>query len=159
MRRALLCIVVGAAYCTAAAAADRKSWNRVRYVGGTVAIKTSPYDWNTTITATSNPDSIVVVIAPAKLFTPRQAVHIKASQIISLSAGPGAWRRVAEVPGAELPPKPPTLFGLFEHHSFFGMVYQADDGNRAALLLDSYFSGSILTALKTMTGKPVEDSP
>jgi len=158
MRRALLCIIVGAACCTTAAA-ERKSWNRVRYVGGTIAVKPSPYDWNTTVTATSNPDSIVVVIAPAKLFTSRQTVHVKPSQIISLSAGAGAWRRVAEVPGAELPPKPPTLFGLFEHHNFLGIVYQADDGNRAALLLDSYFSGKILAVLKAITGKPIEDSP
>jgi hypothetical protein len=159
MRRVLLYILVGAAYCTALHAAERKSWNRVRYIGGTIAVKASAYDWNTTVTATANPHSIVIAIAPAKLFTPAQTINIKPSQVISLSEGPSAWHHVAELPRAQLLQKPPTLFGLFENHGFFGIVYQADDGNRAAVLLESPYSRSILSALRALTNKPIEDLP
>lgn len=159
MCRALLYVVVGTASFSVAATAEQKSWNQIRYVGGTVAVKTSPYDWNTTLTAAANPDSIVLAIAPAKLFTPRQTVRIKPAQVKSLSYGLDAWRRVAEVPGAQLPSRPPTLFGLFENHFYFGIVYQTDDGKRAAILLDSYSWGSILSALEALTGRPVNQGP
>lgn len=159
MRRALIYTLVAAAYSTASFAAEQKTWSKIRYVGGTVAIKTSPYDWNTTLTVASNSDSIVIVIAPAKLFTPRQTVKIRFSQVISLSYGPGAFRRVAEVPGSELPPKAPTLFGLLNGGGFFGIIYQADHGNRGAILLESYQSWSILGILEVLTGKPIDRSP
>jgi hypothetical protein len=159
MYRALLYIVVGTASFTVAAAAEQKSWNKIRYVGGTVAVKASPYDWNTTLTASRNPDSIVLVIAPAKLFTPRQTVRIKPAQVISLSCGLGAWRRVAETPGAQLPSKPPTLFGLFENHSYIGIVYQTDDGKRAAVLLDSFLGGRLLQVLEALSGRHVDCAP
>lgn len=159
MCRALLCIVVGTASFSVAATAGQKSWNKIRYVGGTIAVKTSPYDWNTTLTASANPDSIVLVIAPAKLFTPRQTVRIKPSQVTSLSYGPDAWRRVAEVPGAQLPSRPPALFGLFDNHYYVAIIYQTDDGNRAAVLLDSYFWGSIMPALEGLTGRRADQAP
>ena len=159
MRRALIYIVVAAAYSNLSAAAERKSWNKIRYIGGTIAVKTTPYDWNTTITATAKPDSIVLVIAPAKLFAPQQTVRLQPSQVISLSHGLAAWHRVAEVPGSQLPPQPPTLFGIFEDHGFFGIVYEADNGKHAAVLLESYFSWKILAVLEALTGKSIERSP
>src|SRR5215471_2630072 len=115
MRLALTYVVVGAILCAPLAGADRKSWNKVRYVGGTVGIKTSPYDWNTTISVTVNPDTIVISIAPAKMFSAQQTVRIKPSQIDALLFGPGAWKRVAELSGAQMPSKTPGLFGLLEH--------------------------------------------
>jgi hypothetical protein len=159
MHRALLYILVGVACCTALHAAERKSWNRIRYIGGTLPVKASPYDWNTTITAAANPHSIVITIAPAKLFTSGQTISLKPSQVLSLSEGARAWHHVAELPTAQLLQKPPTLFGLFENHGFLGIVYQADDGNRAAILLESPHSRSILSALRVLTNKPIEDLP
>jgi hypothetical protein len=157
MRRALTYIVVATTFCTPSTAAERKSWNRIRYVGGTVAVKTTRYDWNTTLTV--NSDAIVVEIAPATIFGSQKTVRIKLSQVLSLSAGPAAWRHVAAVAGAQLPAKPPTLFGLLADFGFLGLVYDTDDGKRAAMLLDSSYPWAILPVLKALTGKPIEDSP
>ena len=159
MRRALTYILVAATLSIALLGADRKSWNKIRYVGGTIPVKTSRYDWNTTLTVTQNPGSIAVVIAPAVLFTPLQTVRIKPSQVTSLSHGAAAWRRVGEVSGAQLPAKAPALFGLLSDHGFVGIVYQTDDGKPAAMLLDCYFRGQILLVLKELTGKAIEGSP
>src|ERR1043166_2463675 len=91
MRQALTYVLVAALSCTAIAAAERKSWSRLRYVGGTVPVKTSLYDWNTTLTVSANPDMIVVVIAPAVGFSPSLTLRIKPAQVVSLSAGTAAW--------------------------------------------------------------------
>lgn len=122
-------------------------------------MKTSAYDWNTTLTVSVNPDSIVLEIAPASVFSAKQTVRMKPSQVTSLSAGRAAWRRVAEVSGAQLPAKPPTLFGILMDFGFLGIVYQTDDGKSAAILLDSYFSWQMLRVLKAATGKEIEESP
>lgn len=111
------------------------------------------------MTVTLNPDSLTLVIAPAKAFAPLHTVRIKPSQVISLTYGPAAWRRVAEVGGSQLPSKAPSLFGLLEDHCFLGIVYQTDDGGRAAVLLDSYFSMRILSVLEVLTGKAIEGRP
>jgi hypothetical protein len=162
MRCVLTSLLLTAAVSTPVAAAERTSWNRIQYVGGTIQIQTNPYDWNTTLTAT--PDLIVIVIAPAKIFTPQQTVRVKPGQVRSLSSGQTAWRRVGEVngsqlPGSQLPVSRPSLFGLGRRHEFIGIVYEAEDGKPAALLLDSDFNVKILQFLKKITGKPVEDSP
>src|SRR3982751_6579045 len=158
MYRAALYIIVATALCDSLAGAERKSWNKIRYVGGTVSVKTSAYDWNTTLTVTANPDSITVLIAPAKLFSPIQAITIKPSQIISLARGPDALHRVAEVDGAQLPSKPPSLFGLLDHPGYMGIIYQLDAAKRGALLLDSYYSSAILSALETLIARAAKDS-
>jgi hypothetical protein len=158
MRRALtylfLAIVVG----LSGYSAERRSWNKIRYAGGTIAVKASPYDWNTTLTVTTQPPSIVVTIAPASVFTPKQTVHIAPGEVTSVSYGQAAWRRVGAVAGALLPPQPPALFGLLRDNSFLGIVYQSD-GKPAAMLLDTRQGWQILTALKQVTGKSVEDFP
>jgi hypothetical protein len=161
-RTALTYLLLTAAVCKPSVAAERTSWNRIQYAGGTIQIKTNPYDWNTTLTATS--DSIVIVIAPAKLFSPQQTVRMKPGQVRLLSSGQAAWRRVGEVNGAQLPASQfpvsrPSLFGLRTLHGFMGIVYEADDGKPGALLLDSEFNVKILQLLKKVTGKSVEDSP
>ncbi|MGD0360284.1 MAG: hypothetical protein ABSC93_05415 [Bryobacteraceae bacterium] len=158
MRRALVYILLGTALAASCAAAERRSWNKIHYIGGTIPIKTSPYDWDTRLTIAPN-DSIVLVIAPQKLFAPEQTVRIQGSQILSLSAGPLAWRRVAEVNGAQLPAKPRSLFGLWQDVSLLGIVYQAENGKRGAILLDSYYSWQIQPAFKKLTGKVIETSP
>ena len=159
MRQALTYVLVAALSCTAIAAAERKSWSRIRYVGGTVPVKTSPYDWNTTLTVSANPDMIVVVIAPAVGFSPRLTLRIKPAQVVSLSAGTAAWKKVGETTGAQLPSKPPPLFGLLQDNGFLGLAWRTDDGKPAAVLLDSYFSARILQVLKAITGKAVEELP
>lgn len=157
MRRALTYIVVAAALCTPCPSAERKSWTKVRYIGGTVQVKTSRFDWNTTVTVDA--DAIVVDIAPATVFAPRRIVRIKPTQVVSLSAGEAAWRRVAEVAGSQLPAKQPTLFGLLQESGFVGLVYETDDGKRAAILLDTNFMWAIVPALTKVTGKQCENSP
>jgi len=156
MRRLITCLLVTLAICGAASAEERKSWSKIRYVGGTLPVKSSPYDYNTTLTVTSKPDTLTMVIAPSKAFAPLQTVRIQISQIFSISRGRGAWRRVSEVSGSRLPSRPPTLFGLLEDHGFLGIVYQADDGKRAAVLLSSYYSMEILIVLEALSGKEIE---
>jgi len=95
MRRALTYLVVAAALCTQGIAAEHKTWNRIRYVGGTIPVKASPYDWNTTLTVTANPDMIILSIAPSSVFAHKQTVRIQPSQVSSLLNGSGAWERVA----------------------------------------------------------------
>jgi len=159
MRLALTYIAVAASLCVAGNSADRKSWNKVRYIGGTVSIKTSPYDWNTTLTITTQPPSIVVSIAPASLFSPKQTVHIAPSLVTSLSAGPVAWRVVGGIGGAKLPARTPALFGLLQDNGSIGIVYQTDDGKSGSILLETHLIWQILPVLKSITGKPIEDSP
>jgi hypothetical protein len=159
MRRALTYMLVGILAGTAAIAAERRSWNKIHYVGGTIPIKTNPYDWNAKLTVHVNPNVIEIVISPAKLFAPQETIKLKASQVVSLSGGPAAWRHVAEVSGAQLPSKPPSLFGILQDDALLGVVYEADDGKRGAILLDSLFTWQMLPVLRRLTGKTIEDSP
>jgi hypothetical protein len=157
MRRALTFIVVAAVLCPPSGSAERKSWNQIRYVGGTVEIKTSRYDWNTTLTI--NAGDIVVEIAPATVFAAKKTVRIKPSKVLNLSSNNVAWQRVAAVDGARLPAQPPKLFGVLVEYGSVGLVYETGDGKRGAMLLDSIFSAAILGALGKVTGKPIENSP
>jgi hypothetical protein len=159
MRRAFTSIVVAGLFCTALQPAERKSWTHIRYVGGTVNIQPSRFDWNTTLSVTTNPDMIVIVIAPGKMFAPQQTVRIRPNQVTSISTSQAAWSKVGGIAGVKLPQKPSSLFGLLQEHGFIGIVYQGDDGKTGALLLDSYATGHILLVLKAITGKPIEDSP
>jgi hypothetical protein len=157
MRRALRYLLVLAAAGAICSAAERRSWNKVQYIGGTLPIKASPYDWNTTVTITSHPDGVVVVVAPASVLGHQQIVRLKPSQITSVVCGPGAWQRVADVSGAQLPSKRPTLFGLLLDFAFVGILYRSDDGKPAAILLSSpYASGQIALVIEVLTGKPTE---
>lgn len=154
MCRALTYCIVVIALCSPCNAAPRSTWDQTRYEGGTVKVKVSPYDWNTTITV--NDDSIVLVFTPATVFKPGLTLRLKPSQILSLFEGPLAWRRVAEVPGAVLPAKPPKLFGILTDWASVGIVYDAGDGKRGAILLQTYYEGAILAALTKVTGKTPE---
>jgi hypothetical protein len=156
MRRALI-YLLAALLCLSAYSADRISWRRIRYVGGTVPIKASPYDWNTTLTVNMQPPSIVVEIAPASVFTPKRTVHIAAAQVTSLSEGEAAWRHAGAAPGAVLPAKLPALFGLLRESDYLGIVFESD-GKPASLLLETAQGWQILPVLKRLAGKPVEDS-
>jgi len=157
MPQALTFIVLTTLVYQPCAAAEHKTWNQIQYVGGTVPIKASRYDFNTTLSLTA--DAIVVEIAPATVFQSKKTVRIPTSQVLSLSSNDAAWQRVAAVDGAKLPAKPPTLFGVLLNNNFLGLVYQQDDGRKGAMLLDSISSPIILRVLSKLTGKPIESAP
>jgi len=157
MRRALLLIVVATLLAPPCDAAEHKTWNQIRYLGGTIPIKASRYDWNTTISIST--DAIVVEIAPATVFQTKKVVHIKVSQVLSISANDAAWQHVAAVGGAMLPAKPPTLFGVLRDSDFLGLVYETGDGKQGAMLLETSNSNVMARVLSKLTGKPIENSP
>ena len=131
------------------------SWNKVRYRGGTVAAKVNPYDWNTTLTV--SPDGIGFVFG-SKPF------RLRTSQVVSLSYGVEAHRKVARVVDAiavALTLNPLGLFGLLKDRQdhLIGIVYQDDDGKQGAILLESDSYRSILLVLENSTGKRAEKSP
>jgi hypothetical protein len=152
--RFLALLVAALAVCSAA---ERRSWNQVRYVGGTLAIKASPYDWNTTMTVAEKPPMLTIAIAPASVFGGRQqTLRLAPAAITWVVFGPGAWQRVADVPGVQLPTKPRTLFGLLRRGDYLGILYRGDNGKPAALLFETYFAYGIANILEAMTGKPSE---
>lgn len=157
MRRAITYIIVATLLGPPCGAAERKSWNQIRYVGGTVAIKTSRYDWNTTLTISA--DAILVEIAPPTVFQAKKTLRIELSKVVSLSSNEAAWQHVAAVDGAQLPAKPRMLFGMLLDDTFLGLVYETEDGKRGALLLDSPVSAIILRVLAKLTGKPIDNAP
>ena len=139
-----------------AAAAERKSWSRVRYLGGTTEVKTSRYDWNTTITVTV--DEITVTIDPIKAFAERSVIRLKPSEITGLAYGPGAWRRVSERVPAIAQRKPTRLFGVIVDYNAMAILYESG-GKPGALLFESPDQWLILRTLETLSGKPVEGTP
>ncbi len=160
MIRPIAIALLAAAACTAAWPAPRNSWNRVFYAGGTVDIKTSPYDWNTTLTVT--PDAITAVIGPASIFGSSRTVRIKPSQVVAIWYDTAAWIHAAEVSGARVPGKPPSLFGLLTDsvdYASFAIIYETPDGKRGVLLFESAYSGAILNILRDVTGKTAEKLP
>ena len=135
--------------------AEGNSWNKIRYTGGTIQAKVNPYDWNTTLTVTS--DAIVLAFARG------QTVRIKPAQVTVLSYGQEAHRRVADMVALSMLVTPLALFGLL-HKSKDHLVsveWRGDDGKPAAVLLEVHKDQyrSLLGALKTVTGKPVANAP
>ncbi len=155
IRRTLAVALILALGCIQCLGADTNSWNKIRYSGGTIQAKVDPYDWNTVLTIT--PDAIVFV------FAHRQTLRINQARVISLSYGQEAHRRVAEMVVSGIMISPLALFGLLHKSKdhFIGIQYQGDDGKPAGLLLEADKNNyrAILSALKTVTGKPVEDAP
>jgi hypothetical protein len=135
--------------------AESNSWNKIRYCGGTVQAKLDPYDWNTILTLT--PTTIVMV------FGHRQTVRILPAQVTSLSYGQEAHRRVAEMVALSVFATPVALFGLLHKGKdhFIGIEYRGEDGKPASILLEAHKDNykAVLEALKTVTGKPVENAP
>lgn len=153
MHRAVAVCVILALAAVQADAAPRNSWNKIRYRGGTVAARVDSWDWNTTLTV--KPDEIVV------FFAPRTTLRLKPTQVDSISYGQEAHRRVGDIVALSIVLGPLALFGLLRHNTdhLVGIVYHTDDGKQAAILLESPFYWSILEALKTSTGKPVDLKP
>jgi hypothetical protein len=127
------------------------SWNKIRFIGGTIQAKVNRFYWNTTLTV--NPDALVL------MFAPRQTVSIKPSQVTSISYGSEAFRRVAGIVSAGNPADPQFASGKptpADH--YVGIVFQAEDGKPGAILLEPLkgICLDILQALKAATGKPIE---
>jgi len=131
------------------------SWNKLRYAGGTVEAKVNDFDWNTTLTA--SPDAIVVV------FAHRTTLRLTPGQVTALSYGQEAHRRVADMVALSFIVTPLALFGLLHTSKvhFIGIEFRSADGKPGAILLEADKNNyrAILLALKTVTGKPVQNEP
>lgn len=132
------------------------SWNKIRYSGGTVPAKVNPYDWNTTLTITA--DSIKLV------FTGRTTFQMAPAQVTALSYGEEAHRRVADMVALSVIfVNPLVLFGILHQsrNHFIGIEFVGPDAKKGAVLLEADKNNyrAILQALKTVTGKPVQNSP
>lgn len=137
-------------------AGNGNSWNKIRYSGGTVAAKVNPYDWNTTLTIT--PQRIQLV------FGHSATLQLLPKQITALSYGERAYRRVADMVTLSVVfLNPLVLFGILHQakNHFIGIEFNGPDGKHGAVLLEADKNNyqAILEALKTVTGKPVEDRP
>ena len=136
--------------------AGDNSWNKIRFIGGTIQAKgVDPYDWNTTLTVRS--DGIVVEIGH------RQTVRVLPAQVTTISYGQEAHRRVGEMVALSAIVTPIALFGLLHKGKdhFIGIEYRGDDGKTASVLLEADKNNyrAVLEALKTATGRPVENAP
>ena len=135
--------------------AGGNSWNKLRYTGGTVVAKVNDFDWNTTLTV--QPDAILVV------FAHRTTLRLKPDQVTALSYGQEAHRRVADMVALSFIVTPLALFGLLHTSKvhFIGIEFHAADGKPGAILLEADKNNyrAILLALKTLTGKPVQNEP
>jgi hypothetical protein len=140
---------------TPALTAGGNSWNKIRFLGGTIQPKVDPYDWNTTLTVTS--DAIVLA------FEHNQRIRLSPAQVTALSYGQEAHRRVTEMVALSFFVTPVALFGLLHKGKdhFIGIEYRAEDGKPASVLLEAHKDQyrAILEGLKTVTGKPVANSP
>jgi len=165
MRKALLSVLIAAAVAGLCSAAERQSWNKLRYIGGTPAIKGGSYDWDTTLTIPSSADAVEIAVEPSSAFGRKQTLRLKLSQLTSFVNGPGAWEKAAAVPGVQLPQKPHGLFGLLNRRYMvispgeqpLAIFYQDDDGKSGVVLLscDTRLDKAIGSALSDRTGKPL----
>jgi hypothetical protein len=136
--------------------ADGNSWNKIRYIGGTVPAKVNPYDWNTALTVT--PDSIKLV------FAGRSTVILAPSSVTRLIYGEKAYRHVADMVALSVVfVNPLVLFGILHHSNnhFVSIEFRDTDGKAGVVLLEADKNQylPILQALRTVTGKPVQNSP
>jgi len=152
-RRRIIALTVLASQCLWA---DGNSWNKIRYGGGTVPAKVNPYDWNTTLTVTP---AIINLI-----FGGRTTLKLVPSQVTALSYGQEAHRRVADMVALSVVfLNPLVLFGILHQskNHFIGIEFQTEDGKPGAVLLEADKNNyrAILEALKSVTGKPVQNAP
>jgi hypothetical protein len=136
-----------------ASAAPVNSWNKIRYQGGTIEARVNPFDWNTTVTVRPNELDL--------LFAGQKRVLIPMADIVGVSYGQKAYRRVADMAVLSVFATPVALFGILHKSKdhIVGIEYKRSDGKTGAILLtvhkDHY--AALLTALKSATGKEVEN--
>ena len=132
-----------------------QSWNKIRYQGGTVEAKVNPFDWNTTLTLRQGELELV--------FAGRKRVVIPVADVMTVSYGQKAYRRVADMAVLSVFATPVALFGLLHKSKdhIVSVEYRMPDGKTGAVLLtvhkDQY--EGLLQALQAATGKPVETRP
>jgi hypothetical protein len=155
MRKIVACVVVLAVTGSAHLWAEGNSWDKLRYSGGTVEAKVNPFDWNTSLSVTS--DEITLKIGL------RRTLRLKPTQVTVLSYGEVAHRRVADMVALSLVVTPLALFGILHKSKahFIGIEYKGDDGKPGAVLLEADKNNYlvILQMLKTVTGKTVQNAP
>lgn len=131
------------------------AWNKIRYRSGTVDVRVNPFDWNTTLR--TFPRGIELE------FAGRRKLTIAMGEVIALTYGERAYRRVTSKFAITAVHNPVALFGIasMAKEHLIGIVFIQPGGMRGAVLLavqkDSY--REILGVLSTMTGKTVEDAP
>jgi hypothetical protein len=134
---------------------QNNSWNKIRYIGGTVRVNVDPYDWNTTLTVKA--DAVLMD------FAHRQTLKIPPNHITAVSYGQEAHRRVADMVAISLLVNPVALFGLLHQSKdhFIAVEYIGDDNKPGSLLFEAHKDNykSVLRALKAATGKPVQGDP
>jgi hypothetical protein len=154
-RKIVACSLVMALCWTPLLGAPTNSWNKIRYMGGSIQPKVDAYDWNTTLTVM--PDAIVLA------FEHNQKQRIAPAQVTALSYGQEAHRRVKEMVALSVMITPVALFGLLHKGKdhFIAIEYRADDGKPASILLEAHKDNykAVLEALKSATGKPVANAP
>ena len=138
------------------AAGGGNSWNKIRYSGGTVPAKVNPYDWNTTLTVTSS--EILLV------FAHRTSLKLAPAQVMTLAYGEQAYRRVADMVALSVVfVNPLVLFGILHQskNHFISIEFRDQDGKNGAVLLEADKNNyrAVLEALKTVTGKTVQNYP
>jgi hypothetical protein len=161
MHRIAATIIAVAVLAAQSAGAGGDSWNKIRYVAGTIEAKVNPYDYNTKLTVSR--DEIVLA------FSPRPTVRLEPSRVVSISYGVQAQQRVRTIleissakqgqKAALLPPDPPGLFGFLRpKDELVGIVFKNQDGSAGAVLLQTLpaYYQAILGALSMATGKPIE---
>ena len=145
-----LCLLAG----LPAYAAD-KSWNMIRYQGGTVEAKVNPFDWNTTLTIVNGGVDLN--------FAGRKRLRIEASDITVLSFGESAYKHVSDIASLRYAPKPVKLFGMLSkpRDHLVSIEFKTAGGTVGGVLLEVYFGHSmeLLHALRILTGKPVDNWP
>lgn len=155
MRQWLVWIAVLITCYTQDVLAAENSWNKIRYMGGTIHANVNPYDWNTVLTVSD--DAIVLVLGH------RQTIRIQPFQVTALSYGQEAHRRVAEMVALSVLASPLALFGIMHKSKdhFVGIEYHGTDGKPASVLVEAHKDNyrAVLDALKRATGKPVENAP
>jgi hypothetical protein len=154
MRRVLAGLIV-VVLAAPSMRAEANTWNKLRYLGGTVQAKVNPFDWNTTLTITA--DALVLA------FGPKQSLRLKPDEVTALSYGQEAHRRVADMVMLSAVATPLALFGILHKSKshLIGLEFRGADGKPGAILLeaDKGHYLTILQMLKTVTGKQVLMAP
>jgi hypothetical protein len=153
VRRPIAIVAALALLGAPSAAAPAKSWNKIRYQGGTIEVKVNPFDWNTTLGVKGDRLELV--------FAGRKRVEIPAADVTAISYGQKAYRRVADLALLSVMATPVVLFGLLHKSKdhIVAVEFRTAAGEKGAVLLtvhkDQY--RGLLADLKSVTGKPVED--
>ena len=154
-RRGITALVVLFFTLTHSAIASDRSWNKIRYQGGTIDVKVNPFDWNTALRISATQIELV--------FAGRKKVTIEARNVLALTYGEAAYRRIVDAlaPGGASQPLP--LFGIVHmgKDHLVGIEFRGPDNLHGAVLLMVHKDSDreLLRALSELTDKPVEGAP